>query len=149
MTILVTGLLLITIPCFSSNASANGVGTIEVKVTRFGSLPILNADVTGEDMSSHEVSNGVMGVKNGTYYINFWFNPPIHYRDIHVKVVTKALGIQEEDVYNLHDSDVVKLEFNFGFKSESRTSLFGNHWDFPILERILHFLFNNILMKLG
>ena len=133
------------LPYFSFNANANGFGTIEVKVTTFAGLPLLNADVTGEDMGSHEVFQGVMGKKNGTYYINAPFGNITRFRDIHVKVITK-LGIQEEDVYNLHNTDVVQLQFYFGLKDRSRTSLFENHWGFPILGQILRFLLTNILI---
>lgn len=137
-TLLVTGLLLvITLPCFSFNANANGVGTIEVKLTLYGKVPLLNADVVGEDVNTHEIYEGI-SAKNGTYYINIWFD--FHYpKTINVKVVTKHSGIQEETVYDLRQSDLVQLQFDFGFKDKARV----NHWNFPVL-RILQVLLSPI-----
>ena len=135
--IIIVILLITTLLSFSPTVSANGTGVIEVKVTFRGKWPILNADVTGEDMGTHEIIEGYNAL-NGTYYVNVWFNLET-VRTIKVKVETELSGIQEEIVYDLRDGDFVQLHFDFGVLDRSLPRHPTWIYDFPLITKFLQF----------
>ena len=119
--------MLIALPSFCLTASANGFGHIEVRVTLLTFIPLRTAKVTGENVLTHETYEGHY-YQNGIYYINIPYDyPKPETKTINVKVSTNILGSQNETVFDLMETDLVHLYFNFG-------------WDFPLLTKLLQYI---------
>ena len=127
LSILLIGIVLLTLCSACIPASANGFGIIEVKATLFTFIPIRGAEVTGENVKTHEIYESYYH-KNGLYYIAIPYDIPKPIKKtINVKVVTNIFGTQDETVYDLMENDLAHIDFNFG-------------WDFPLLSQIIKLL---------
>lgn len=128
LAIILVCLMLIVLPSFCLTASANGFGHIEVRVTLLTFIPLRTAKVTGENVLTHEIYEGYYD-KNGIYYINIPYDFPMpEKKTINVKVSTNILGSQNETVFDLMETELVHLDFNFG-------------WGFPLLTKLLQYIF--------